>query len=127
MNFLRKLFGSRDDDGADLPINLDVPARQEQLARLELALDALASAMREAQSVDNPGWRARVNEYSRLAGEAMVQRRGTPTREGLLDLAFEIRPVFVGPVPAGLEDLVPLQDKVMALSAELSAVLPGER
>ena len=127
MNFLRKLFGSRDEDEADLPINLDVPARQEQLARLELALDALVSAMREAQSVDNPGWRARVNEYSRLAGEAMVQRRGTPTREGLLDLAFEIRPVFVGPVPAGLEDLVPLQDKVMALSAELSAVLPGER
>jgi hypothetical protein len=127
VNFLRKLFGSRDEDEADLPINLDVPARQEQLARLELALDALVSAMREAQSVDNPGWRARVNEYSRLAGEAMVQRRGTPTREGLLDLAFEIRPVFAGPVPAGMENLVPLQDKVMALSAELSAVLPGER
>jgi hypothetical protein len=127
VNFLRKLFGSRDEDEADIPINLDVPARQEQLARLELALDALVSAMREAQSVDNPGWRARVNEYSRLAGEAMVQRRGTPTREGLLDLAFEIRPVFAGPVPAGMENLVPLQDKVMALSAELSAVLPGER
>lgn len=127
MNFLRKLFGGRDEDGADLPITLDILARKEQLLRLERALDTLVVAMRETQSVDNPGWRARVNEYNRLAGEAMLQRQGTPTRESLLDLAFEVRPVFTGAVPAGLDQLVPLQQAVVAASVELTEVLPGER
>lgn len=127
MNFLRKLFGGRDEDGADLPITLDIAARKEQLLRLERALDTLVVAMRQTQSVDNPGWRARVNEYNRLAGEAMLQRQGTPTRESLLDLAFEVRPVFTGAVPAGLDQLVPLQQAVVAASVELTEVLPGER
>ncbi len=127
MNFMSKLFGRRDDQKADLPINLNVPARKQQLEELERALDALVVAMREAQSVDNPGWRGRVNEYNRLAGEAMTQRQGTPTRESLLDLAFEVRPVFSGEIPAGMERLAPLQERVMAASAALVQVLPGER
>jgi hypothetical protein len=127
VNFLRRLFGRQDDEEGDLPINLNVPARKEQLVRLEQALDELVTAMRQAQSVDNPGWRARVNEYSRLAGEAMLQRQGTPTREGLLDLAFEIRPLFSGDIPPELASLAPLQDRVVALSNELSELLPGER
>ncbi len=127
MNFLSKLFGRRDEQEADLPINLNVPARKQQLEELERALDALVVAMREAQSVDNPGWRGRVNEYNRLAGEAMTQRQGIPTRESLLDLAFEVRPVFSGEIPAGMERLAPLQERVMAASAALVQVLPGER
>ncbi len=127
MNFLSKLFGRRDEQEADLPINLNVPARKQQLEELEQALDALVVAMREAQSVDNPGWRGRVNEYNRLAGEAMTQRQGVPTRESLLDLAFEVRPVFSGEIPAGMERLAPLQERVMAASAALVEVLPGER
>ena len=108
MGFLSKLFGKGEvEDESDLPIDLDLDARRAQLNELETALDALAREMREVASVDNPGWRGRVNEYSRLAGEAMAQRAGTPTREGLLDLSFEIRPVFTGPVPAGQESLVP--------------------
>lgn len=128
MGFLSKLFGKGEvEDESDLPIDLDLDARRAQLDELETALDALAREMREVASVDNPGWRGRVNEYSRLAGEAMAQRTGTPTREGLLDLSFEIRPVFTGPVPAGQESLVPLQDRVMTLATQLSEVLPGER
>lgn len=128
MGFLSKLFNKGEvEDEADLPINLDLDVRREQLDQLEEALDTLARTMREVASVDNPGWRGRVNEYSRLAGEAMAQRKGMPTREGLLDLAFEIRPVFTGQPPAGQESLVPLQDRVMTLATQLSTVMPGER
>lgn len=48
-------------------------------------------------------------------------RQGVPTREQLLDLVFEIRPVFTGPVPPGLESLVPLQDQVVAAPPRTSA------
>src|SRR3712207_3290037 len=103
MGFLDRLLGRRgEDEDGDLPIHVNVERRRPQLLRLEQGLDTLASQMREAQSVDNPGWRARVNEYSRLAGEAMTLRTGVPTREEILDLVFEVRPVFTGPVPPGL-------------------------
>ncbi|GAB2593697.1 hypothetical protein [Microlunatus antarcticus] len=118
---------SEDDDGEETPIALDVEARRPQLLRLETALDTLARAMRSVQSVDNPGWRARVNEYSRLAGDSMVMRKGTPTREGVLDLVFEIRPVFTGPPPAGLESLVSLQDEVLSAADDLRELAPGEK
>ena len=128
MGFLDRLLGRRgDDDDAGEPIALDVEERRRQLERLEKALDTLATQMREAQSVDNPGWRARVNEYSRLAGEAMTIRRAGPTRETILDLVFEVRPAFTGPVPAGLEALVPLQDEVLAAAEDLRELLPHER
>jgi len=124
-----KLFrrAPEDDDGEEVVIALDVEARRPQLLRLERALDTLARTMREVQSVDNPGWRGRVNEYSRLAGDAMVMSRGTPTREGVLDLVFEVRPVFTGPAPAGLEVLGPLQDEVLAAAEDLRALRPGEK
>lgn len=128
MGFLGKLLGrDKDDDDVEVLITLDLEQRRPQLVRLEQALDTLAEAMREAQSVDNPGWRGRVNEYGRLAGEAMMLRKGVPTREELLDLVFEVRPVFTGPVPPGLEGLVALQDEVMAAAEELRELLPQER
>ena len=127
MSFLRKLFGKGDEPEEDRPITIDVEKRKAQLARLEKALDALAREMRLEQTMDNPGWRGRVNEYSRLAGEAMEQRRGTPTRDGLLDLAFEVRPCFTGPIPDGMEAIGPLQDEVMAAANDLHELLPGER
>ena len=77
--------------------------------------------------MDNPGWRVRVNEYSRLAGDAMTLRRGEITREGVLDLVFEIRPLFSGTPPTGLEHLVPLQDAVLAAAEELRVLSPSER
>jgi hypothetical protein len=124
-----KLFRRKPDDGDDgeeTVIALDVEARRPQLLRLE-ALDALSRKMRDVQSVDNPGWRGRVNEYNRLAGDAMVMRKGIPTREGVLDLVFEVRPVFTGAPPAGLEVLVPLQDEVLAAAEDLRQLRPGER
>lgn len=128
MGLLDKLFRRRsDDDGEETVITLDVDARRPQLLRLEQALDALARAMREVQDVDNPGWRGRINEYSRLAGDAMVMRKGTPTREGVLDLVFEVRPVFTGSPPPALASLAPLQDEVLAAAEDLRALRPGEK
>jgi len=128
MGFLGKLFGrGGEDEDAEVPITLNVERRRAQLLRLEQGLDALASQMREAQSVDNPGWRGRVDEYGRLAGEAMMLRKGVPTREQILDLVFEVRPVFTGPVPPGLESLVAQQDEVLAAAEDLRELLPHER
>jgi hypothetical protein len=127
VGFLRKLFGRSDEPVEDAPIPLDLNARVVQLERLESALDALAREMRACHTIDDPGWRSRVNEYSRLAGDAMTLRKGTPTREGVLDLVFEVRPVFTGPIPDGMAALGPLQDEVMAASDELRELLPGER
>jgi len=128
MKFLRKLFGrDQEDEAEDVPVQLDQQVRSEQLLRLEKALDRLANEMRTCESLDNPGWRVRVNEYSRLAGEAMTLRRGEISREGVLDLVFEIRPLFTGAPPAGKEQLVPLQDAVLAAAEELRVLLPSER
>lgn len=128
MNFLSRLLGrGGDEDEVDVVITLDQDRRKAQLTRLEHALDALAAEMRVEQSVDNPGWRGRVNEYSRLAGEAMTLRRAPIARDTLLDLVFEIRPVFSGQIPNGMERLGPLQDEVMSAAAELQELLPGER
>jgi hypothetical protein len=127
VSFLRKLFGRAEEPEEDRPITIDVERRRAQLVRLEKALDALAKEMRLEQTMDNPGWRGRVNEYSRLAGEAMELRRGTPTRESLLDLAFEVRPCFTGPIPDGMEAIGPLQDEAMAAANDLRELLPGER
>jgi hypothetical protein len=125
VSFLRKLFGR--EEPTDVPVSLDLDRRRQQLHRLERALDALASEMRADHTTDDPAWRERVNEYSRLAGEAMTMRRGTPTREGVLDLVFEIRPLFTGPIPDGMEKCGPLQDEVMAAAADLRELLPGEK
>ena len=128
MGLFDKLFRRQsDDDGEDAVITLDLEARRPQLLRLEQGLDSLSRAMREVQTVDNPGWRGRINEYGRLAGDAMVMRKGTPTREGVLDLVFEVRPVFTGPPPPDLEVLVPLQDEVLAAAEELRTLRPGEK
>ena len=105
MNFLKRLFGRSDDEesGPDLPITLDAEQRKAQLLRLEQSLDALVAAMKEDRTrLQNPGWRERVAEYGRLAGEAMTQRQATLSRDRLLDLVFEVRPVFTGPIPRDL-------------------------
>jgi hypothetical protein len=125
VSFLRKLFGRGEPE--DVPINLDVDRRKEQLLRLERALDALAAEMRTDHTTNDPAWRERVNEYNRLAGEAMNLRRGTPTRETVLDLVFEVRPLFTGPIPEGMEKCGPLQQEVMAAAADLRELLPGEK
>ena len=125
MSFLRKWFGREEPE--DVPVTLDVDARKKQLLRLERALDALAAEMRADHTTNDPAWRERVNEYSRLAGEAMSLRRGEPTRESVLDLVFEIRPLFTGPIPDGMEKCGPLQDEVMAAAEDLRELLPGEK
>jgi hypothetical protein len=130
MGILTKLFrrgNDADDEVEDAPITLDLERRKPQLLRLEQGLDALSAAMRSDHTLDDPGWRSRVNEYNRLAGECLMARRGTPTRESLLDLVFEVRPVFAKQIPAGMESLGPLQDEVMAAADDLRELLPGEK
>ncbi len=127
MSFLRKLFGREVEDVEDAPITLDLERRRTQLLRLEQALDALATGMRAERSTDDPGWRSRVNEYNRLAGQAQLERQRTPTRDSLLDLVFEVRPLFTGEIPPGMEALGPLQDEVMAAAGDLRELLPGEK
>jgi hypothetical protein len=125
VSFLRKWFGREEPE--DVPITLDVERRKEQLLRLERALDSLAAEMRVDHTTDDPAWRERINEYSRLAGDAMGLRRGTPTRESVLDLVFEVRPLFTGPIPDGMQKCGPLQDEVMAAANDLRQLLPGEK
>src|SRR5918997_6757890 len=69
VSIFRKLFNREEPE--DAPITLDVDRRRPQLLRLEKALDALAAEMRADHTTDDPGWRSRINEYSRLAGQAM--------------------------------------------------------
>jgi hypothetical protein len=57
----------------------------------------------------------------------MTLRRGEITREGVLDLVFEIRPLFSGAPPAGMEHLVPLQEAVLASAEQLRVLSPTER
>ena len=110
------------------PVTLDVEQRTAQLRRLEGALDQLVAAMRADDTLlANPGWKERVAEYQRISGEAMRLRSTTFGREELLDLAFEVRPVFTGPIPEGLERIGPLQDEATEAAADLRELLPGER
>jgi hypothetical protein len=125
VSFFRRLFSREEPE--DAPISIDLDKRRPQLLRLEKALDALCAEMRADHTTSDPGWRSRINEYSRLAGQAMEERKGNPSRESLLDLCFEIRPVFTGPIPAGMESIGPLQDEVMAAAADLRELLPGEK
>lgn len=127
MGLLQRLFGRESsEETVDVPVTLDVERRRVQLTRLMTALDTLAEQMRAAHTTDDPGWRGRVNEYNRLAGEAMNLRR-EPTREAVLDLVFEIRPVFNGAVPDGFAGLVPQQEEVLAAAEDLRQLLPGEK
>jgi hypothetical protein len=121
MSFLRKLFKrGEDEEDDDTPILLDSAVAGPRLTRLERALDEVAEEMRLDQSLDNPGWRGRVNEYAQLAGDCMQLRRSaTITREAVLDIVFSVRPVFSGPIPDGLEALGPLQDEMMAAAEDL--------
>ena len=125
MSFLRKWLGRGEPE--EVPIALDVDTRKKQLLRLERALEALADEMRTDHTMNDPAWRERVNEYNRLAGQAYDLRRDDITREQLLDLAFEIRPLFTGPIPEGMEKCGPLQAEVMASAEDLRELLPGEK
>jgi hypothetical protein len=127
VGILDKIFGRKDSETEDAPVALDQAQRARQLERLERALDALAAEMRAESSMDNPGWRERVKDCSRLAGDAMTLRKGEITWEAVLDLAFEVRPVFPHGVPPGMEPIGPLQDEVMAAVEELRTLLPSER
>lgn len=129
MGLLSKLFkGKNEESGPDLAVDLDLDTRRSQLAVLVSSLDALSARMREREDkMENPGWRGRVAEYDRVASEAAALSRSTLSREALLDLAFQVRPVFSGSPPAGMDEFVALSDTAVAASNSLVDLLPGER
>jgi hypothetical protein len=126
MGLLDKL--RRSSTGSDPVVVLDLDTRRQQLQTLEKSLDALTRLIRGRDDLmANPGWRARTAEYDLVAGEAMQLAKGTPTREAILDLAFEVRPAFKGDVPAGMEDINTAQQQAMDAANALADLLPGER
>ena len=129
MGLLSKLFKTKNEEsGPDLPVVLDVETRQTQLGTLISSLDTLSQRMRTHEDLmENPGWRARVAEYDRIASEASQLRATMLSRETLLDLAFQVRPVFTGTAPEGLSELADLQASAMAASNALVELMPGER
>ena len=127
MGLLKKLFG-RDESGPDTPITVDVDARRDQLAELESAIDALVQQMRSRSDLmENPGWRAKITEFDLVASEAMQLRKATPTRESLLDLAFEVRPAVNAKTADGLDEVIALQGRALAAANALIEILPQER
>lgn len=128
MSFLRRIFGGKDDLAPSGTVHLDVDQRKAQLVELERVLDKLVEVMKaNDQRMSNPGWRERMAEYRRLSGESYRLRAGSFTREQILDLAFEIRPVFTGELPDDVRVVEPLQVQLLAAAAALQDVLPGER
>lgn len=127
MGLLDRLRG-RGGGGPDPIIVLDLDARREQLQGLEQSLDALVRLMRDREDhMVNPGWRAKIAEYDLVASEAMQLRRATPTREAILDLAFEVRPAVKDAAQAGMAEIIAQQQRALAAADLLTELLPGER
>jgi hypothetical protein len=128
VSFLRRFFGGKDDLAPAGPVDLDIDQRKAQLLELERVLDKLVEVMKaNDQRMSNPAWRERMAEYRRLSGESYRLRAGSFTREQILDLAFEIRPVFSGELPEDVRVVQPLQAQLLEAAAALQDVLPGER
>ena len=110
---------------------LDEAARRAQLDDLDDALRGLARAMAaEVALMTNPGWSGRVDEYRWVAGEAVRLSKHGFTRADLLDLANEVRPLFVpgaGEPPAEYARFAADQQRVLDATEALRATLPSEQ
>lgn len=128
MGLFSRFSRRTEESGPDLAVSLDEAARRDQLRRLEEALDALITQMQSDEDrMENPGWRGRIAEYSRAAAECGRLRAGALSREAILDLVFEIRPVYRSAVQPDGGPIAKLQDEVMALTEELRLLTPAER
>src|SRR5699024_7290963 len=129
MGLLSRIFGRTDsDDGPVVERPLDQEARRAQLTEMDAALGELITAMETPPCpVDNPGWQGRIKDYHWAQGSCTLLQKTPVTREGLVEITAGLRP-GVGPdgPPDGLEHLVPLSDRVIALSRDLETPLPSE-
>jgi hypothetical protein len=125
-DLVARFSGGADDETpvADRPLNMEV--RGPQLGELRATLEEIVGAM-EAQTarMENPGWRGRARDYSYALGGLREVLR-TPTRDGLYDVLGSVRPLYRGPVPAGYEALAGLNERLLAVLAELRQPVPGE-
>ena len=125
-DLVARFSGGGDDETpvADRPLNMDV--RSAQLTELRTTLEEIVAAMQaQTARMDNPGWRGRARDYSYALGGLREVLR-TPTRDGLYDVLGSVRPLYRGPVPAGYEALAGLNERLLAVLAELRQPVPGE-
>ena len=83
-------------------------------------LDVLAE-MDKLPARLNPRWQAQEQEFSRVVSASRDLRAGDYDWQQLMDVAFEVRPVVKGTaVPEGMDHLVELQDRMMAIATALT-------
>jgi len=129
---VKAALGSTDDKGEPqgeaLELPLDVDARRQQLAELEIAISALTREMSsDAQRMLNPGWRGRVEDLRHGAAQAARLTRRGFDRAALLDLAAEVRPLYgAGPVPPEYVLYQAAHERVVAATEAVRAPLPSE-
>lgn len=127
---LRGALGGGGEQPEPVEPPLDEAGRRRQLDDLEEAVRQLARSMAgETARMTNPGWSGRVEEYRWVAAEAARLSRHGFTRAELLDLANEVRPLYVargGEPPAEYAEFADEQDQVLAAAEALRAPLPSE-
>jgi len=95
--------------------------RDSQLMQLEAAVLDLLGEMETLPAWMNPRWQAQAQEFSRVVSGSRDLRAGQYDWQELMDVAFEVRPVVKGgAAPAGMEHLVELQDRMMAIATALT-------
>ncbi|HET9126766.1 MAG TPA: hypothetical protein VFN73_01680 [Propionibacteriaceae bacterium] len=95
--------------------------RASQLMQLEGAVLDVLAEMDTLPARLNPRWQAQAQEFSRVVASSRNLRAGDYDWQQLMDVAFEVRPVVKGAaVPEGMEHLVELQERMMAIATALT-------
>ncbi len=95
--------------------------RSSQLMQLESAILDVLDEMEKSSAWLNPRWQAQSAEFSAVVTAARDMRQREYDWQELMDVAFEVRPVIKGgQVPEGMDHLVELQDKMMAIAIALT-------
>ncbi len=126
MGILDKLLGRGGSSAQPREIGLDRAVRRSQMMQLEGALLDLADAISDSSAARNPGWAAIALEYSRTARGLKVLRAREFSRSEMIDLSFEVRPVFKGDPAEGMEQIGRLQDRAMMIARKINEPLPQE-
>ena len=95
--------------------------RASQLMQLEGAVLDVLGEMEKLPAWMNPRWQAQAQEFSRVVTASRDLRSRDYDWQQLMDVAFEVRPVIKGAAAReGMEHLVELQDRMMAIATALT-------